>query len=185
MRSVKSRGGFIRGRCLTESTRHQWVHTAHQYAVIHEAVTSTIKTNSEQHVELGVSRKNRDVSDLPRIQVWFREHNPFEAGPELRPSTGMCNDGTVNCDNSGKVGKEIQEQFDNVYFHYATIKRRLKVRNIESLYNSVKISDKKFVVIKPSAYSFDWLQSLKENITSKDFSAMNSQRFQWPFSKMD
>ena len=186
MRSVKSRGGFIRGRCLTESTRHQWVHTAHQYAVIHEAVTSTIKANSEQHVELGVSRKNRDVSDLPRIQAWFREHNPFEAGPELRPpSTGMCNDGTVNCDNSGKVGKEIQEQFDNVYFHYATIKRRFKVRNIESLYNSVNISDKKFVVVKPSAYSFDWLQSLKENITSKDFSAMNSQRFQWPFSKMD
>ena len=69
MTSIKSRGGLIRGSCLTESTRHQWVHTAHQYAVIHETVTSTIKTNSEQHVELSVSRKNRDVSDLSRIQA--------------------------------------------------------------------------------------------------------------------
>ena len=51
MRSIKSRGGLTRGRGFTESTRHQWVHTA----VIHEAMTSTTKStlgNSEQHVEL-------------------------------------------------------------------------------------------------------------------------------------
>ena len=116
-------------------------------------MTSVMKSTfakSEQHVELGFLRKNRDVSDLSKIQAWYREHN---RDSELRSlSTGICNDGTVNCDNSEKVGKKIQEQLDNVYFHDATIKRRLKkVRNIESLYNSVKISDKKFVVIKPTA----------------------------------
>ena len=66
-------------------------------------------------------------------------------------STEICNAGTVNCDNSEKVGKKIQEQLDNVYFHDATTKRWLKVRNIECLYNSVKIRDKKFVAIKPAA----------------------------------
>ena len=153
MRSVKSRRGLTRGRDFTESTRHQWVHVAHQCAAIHEAMTSLTRStlvNSKQHVEVDVSRKNRDVSDLSKIQAWFREHNPFEGGPELRSlSTGICNDVTVNCDNSENVGKEIQEQLDNVYFHDATIKRRLKVRNIESLYDLVKISDKKFVAIKP------------------------------------
>ena len=124
MRSVKSRGGL------------------------------TTLENNEQHVELGVSRQNRDVSDLSKILAWFREHNPFEGGPELRSlSTGICNDDTVNCDNSEKVGKEIQEQLHNVnnYLHDAKIKRRFKVKNIESLCNSTKISDKKFVVIKPTA----------------------------------
>ena len=86
---------------------------------------------------------------------WFREHNPFEGDLELSSlSIGICNDGTINCDNSEKVGKEIYKQFYNVYFHDATIKQRLKVRNIESLYNSVKISDKKFVAIKPTDLFF-------------------------------
>ena len=73
MRSIKSRGGLTRGRGFTESTHHQqWVHTAQQCAVIHEVMTSVTKStfaNSEQHVELGVSRKNRDVSDLSKIQA--------------------------------------------------------------------------------------------------------------------
>ena len=89
---------------------------------------------------------------MSKIQAWFREHNSFEGGPEVRSlSTGICNDGKVNCDNSEKFGKEIQEQLENVYFHDEMIKQRLKVRNIESLYNSVKISDKKFVIVKPPA----------------------------------
>ena len=81
-------------------------------------ISKSTLANSEQHVELGVSRRNHDVSDLSKIQAWFREHNPFEGGPEFKSlSTRICSDGTVNCDNSEKVGKEIQEQLDNVYFH--------------------------------------------------------------------
>ena len=128
--------------------------------------------NSKQHVELGVSRKNCDVSDLSKIQVWFREHNPFEGGPELRSlSTGICNDGRVTCDNSKKVGKEIQEELDNVYFHDATIKRSLKVTNIESYQAYCLIT------------SIDWYCSKRK--TSKGFSATNSQHFLRLFSKMD
>ena len=95
---------------FTERPCHWWVHTAHQCAVIHEAMPSFTKStlaNSGQQKELGVSRKNH-VSDLSKIKAWFSEHNPFEGVPELRSlSTGICNDGTVNCDNSEKVGKEI------------------------------------------------------------------------------
>ena len=111
MRSIKSRGALTRGRSFTKSTCHQWVHTAHQCAVIHEAMTSVTRSrlaNSAQLAQLGVSRKNRDVSDLSKIQAWFRERNLFDGGPELRSlSTGICNDGTVNCDNSENVRNEI------------------------------------------------------------------------------
>ena len=189
MRSIKSRGGFTRRGGFTESTRHQWVHTAHQCAVIHEAMASTTEStlaNSEQHVELGVSRKNNDVSDLSKIQAWFKEHNPFQGGPELRSlSTGICNDGTVNCDNSEKVGKEIQEQLDNTYFHDETVKRRLKVRNIESLYNSLKIRDKKFLVIKPTALFLRLIAIAQRENNIEIFSPTNSQHFLCPISKMD
>ena len=72
MRSMKLRGGLTRGRGFTESTRHERVHTAHQCAVVHETMTAITKSkleNSEQHVELGVSGKNRDVFNLSKIQV--------------------------------------------------------------------------------------------------------------------
>ena len=67
--------------------------------------------------------KNRNVSDFSKTKLGFREHNPFKGGPELRSlSTEICNDGTVNCEKSEKVGKEIQEQIYNVNFHDAKIK---------------------------------------------------------------
>ena len=51
------------------------------------SITKSILTNSEPHVELDVSRENRGVSDLSKIQTWFREHNPFEGGPKLKSLT--------------------------------------------------------------------------------------------------
>ena len=48
-------------------------YTAHQCAVIHEAMTATTKCtleNSEQHVELGTIRRNCDVSDLKTILAY-------------------------------------------------------------------------------------------------------------------
>ena len=69
--------------------------------------TKSTLANSGQQKELGVSWKNH-VSDLSKIKAWFSTHNPFEGVPELRSlTTGICDDGTVNCDNSAKVGKEI------------------------------------------------------------------------------
>ena len=69
IRSIKSIGGLTRRRGFTESTHHQWVEKFHECALIHEAMASVTKrtlANSEQHVELGVSLKNRDVSYLSK-----------------------------------------------------------------------------------------------------------------------
>ena len=63
MRSIKNRGGLTRGRGMSASVKHLWVSTLHQCAAVHQSmvsVTKTIHQTSEQHVELGVSRKKRD-----------------------------------------------------------------------------------------------------------------------------
>ena len=81
MRSIKSRGGLTRGRGLTDSVRHQWIYSMHKCAGIHDAMTTMTKlksSTSEQHVDLGASRCNRDFKDLKKIQGWFNSHEPFD-----------------------------------------------------------------------------------------------------------
>ena len=45
---------------MSESVRHQWVHTNHACAAIHDAMSKIINLSllsSEQHVEMGKTRK--------------------------------------------------------------------------------------------------------------------------------
>ena len=58
MRSIKTSGGLTRGRGMMESTRHQWVLTAHDFAGIHDkmtAFTNVTSVSSEQHVDVSES----------------------------------------------------------------------------------------------------------------------------------
>ena len=178
MRSIKSRGGLTRGRGFSESMRHQWVHTAHQCAVIHETmstVTKIVSKSSEQHEEFGKSRMSRDSADLTIVQDWFLEHNPFdESITEFKSvSTGICDNGSVNCDDSEQIGKKIQEDLDNVFFHDAKIKRSSKVNNFESLYHSVKIDEKKAITIKPTAFFLRLIAIAQRKPTLKIISTMS------------
>ena len=120
MRSIKSRG-----RGFEESTRNQWVHTAHHCTVIHQAmssVTNVTSKSSEQHEELGKSRLCRDASDLAAIQNWFVVNNPSDDSiADFKSlSTGVCDNGTINCDSTEKIGKEIQEGLDGISFQEVT-----------------------------------------------------------------
>lgn len=74
MRSIRSRGGLTRGRGVTESVRLQWIYSMHKCAGVHDAMTTTTNLRhrtSEQHVELGTSRSQRDYEDLSKIQKWL------------------------------------------------------------------------------------------------------------------
>ena len=60
MKSIKSRGGLIRGSRMTESVRHQWVHSNHACTAIHHAMTKIMSLSLlyfEQHVQMGKTRK--------------------------------------------------------------------------------------------------------------------------------
>ena len=68
MRSIKSSGGLTRGRGFSESTRNQWVLTAHDFAAVHDALmglTKTDKVSSEQH---------KDMSDEIEMTVTLRRY---------------------------------------------------------------------------------------------------------------
>ena len=84
----------------------------HKCAAVHEAMTSVTNAKhktSEQHVELGESRSNRDYSDLNTVKAWFDQHEPFDQNEtRLRSlSSGLTasqSDG-VNCHETEKVGE--------------------------------------------------------------------------------
>ena len=71
MRSIKSHGGRARGREVTEAVCLQWIYSMHKCAGVHDAMTTTTNIKhrtSEQHVELGTSRRKRDYEDLRKVQ---------------------------------------------------------------------------------------------------------------------
>ena len=114
MRSIKSRAGLTRGRGITETVRLLWVYSMHTCAEVHEAmtdVTGLIHRTSDQHVELGSTRCNRDAGDLNAILKWLVQHNPFDIQrPKLRSLSGLtASDGDgVNCDEYEEVGFLLQ-----------------------------------------------------------------------------
>ena len=94
MRSLKSKGDLTRGKGVTGSIRLIWLKAMHRCPEIHNSMsslTSLLHVSSEQHVELGVSRKRKDNIDLQKMISWFNDHNPFSiAEPCLKSlSTGI------------------------------------------------------------------------------------------------
>ena len=75
---------------------------------------------------------------------WFRSHDPFDGNvPQLRSLVSRLasseGDG-INCDETEKVGSEIQRSLDSVSVRNATIKRRQMVHTLNELKPGVKVS---------------------------------------------
>ena len=84
---------------------------------------------------------------------WFRSHDPFDGNvPQLRSlASGLASsegDG-INCDETEKVGSEIQQSLDSVSVRNATIKKRQMVHSLNELKPGVKV-DKQTSQIDPS-----------------------------------
>lgn len=149
MRSIKSRG-LTRGRGITETVRLQWIYSMHNCAAVHDAMTSLTDIKhktSEQHMELGTSRSNRDFADLHTIQGWLDQHEPFNLNePRLRSlSSGLtASDGDgINCEKTEEVGAHIQKQLDNVNIVDAFIKRKEQVKSLDHLYPGIQVDKRK------------------------------------------
>ena len=74
---------------------------------------------------------------------WFRSHDPFDGNvPQLRSLTsGLASseDDGITCDETEKVGSEIQRSLDSVSVRNATIKRRQMVHTLNELKPGVKV----------------------------------------------
>ena len=113
MKSIKSRGGLTRGRGMTDSVRHQWVYTNHACAAIHDAmtkITSLSLLSSEQHVEMGKTRKERDYNDLLTLYDWLSTHSPFDAADDrLRSISSGITVPDNNCLINVTTRKELEK----------------------------------------------------------------------------
>ena len=114
MRSLKCRGGLTRGRGFTETVRHLSLKFS---AAVHDSMTSlsgsTVKP-SEQHAELGISRKAKDFADFKKFKEWFEQRNPFLFDDNYLHSlsTGIVsinNQDEVNCEKAEVIGRKIHE----------------------------------------------------------------------------
>ena len=155
MRSLKSRGGLTCCRGVTESVRTTWINSMHRCAAIHNSMSTlanVIHRTSEQHVDLTVSRRQRDMADMEKLDAWFQTHDPFDPDiPTLRSlTTGLTAavSDNINCDDAEAVGQMIQEKLDGVCFQKATIRRSDQVRTLECLQVGVKL-DKTVIHIDP------------------------------------
>ena len=156
MHSIKSRGGLTRGRGITETVRLQWIYSMHKCAGIHNAMTTITNSEhrtSEQHVDLGNSRSNHDFRSLSKIQEWFDHHEPFNLNEhKLRSlSSGLiaADNDVINCHNTEEVGRNIQNQLNNISVLKASIKKSEQVKSLDHLYPGIQV-DKEKVQINPT-----------------------------------
>ena len=153
MRSIKSRGGLTRGRGVTESVRTMWVNTTHRCSHVHEAMTELTglaHTTSNQHKEMGESRRQHDNKVLAKLIDWFEARNPFDQNMQglCSLSSGVTVNDTdnINCDNAELVGEQIQQKLDGTCFEGCTVKRKDQVRTLACLRKGVHVEDEEIHV---------------------------------------
>ena len=82
--------------------------------------------STKLNVDLGISRSNRDLKDLTKIQEWFSQHEPFNVNEHklcsLSSGLTAVEGNSINCHKAEEVGRKIHKQLDNVSVLEASIK---------------------------------------------------------------
>ena len=111
MRSIKSRGGLTRGRGMDEIQRLIWLLGMPACAQVNfamQTLTGVCYQTSEQHKEMGQSRKNRDMRDTYRLFNALKLWNLFAPDMSLRGLVnGLTATDSVNVDKAQQVGQNI------------------------------------------------------------------------------
>ncbi len=74
-RAMKTSGGLIRSRGLSDSTVARWLHGTHASSRIVDALktfTGKASVISEQHVELRDAKQARDMKDTSTFITWLQ-----------------------------------------------------------------------------------------------------------------
>ena len=85
MRSAKSIGGLTKRNEMIQFVRYLWVSTLHSCGEVEQSMCKFIGTarlSSEQHIELGSSRCNRDFDDLKKVYSLFQMFETFNSKDE-------------------------------------------------------------------------------------------------------
>ena len=128
MRSIKTTGGLIRGRGMTELQRTEYLLSTPACSDVNLAIQDITKVkyeNSEQHKETSKARVIKDYTDATTICRYLSERNPFN-GDEclLSLETDEVSDSTVNSHQAKLVGDGIIQKMIGSSAFSNSFKRR-------------------------------------------------------------
>ena len=115
MRLIKTKGGLIHGRGITDSTMAQFVHALPHCIPICdylEKITGVYATTSEQHKDLRPTSQTRDKSDLEKLNDWLYAHSPCDYGNSqgiVALSTGEVGSQQINCERAYDISHAAAE----------------------------------------------------------------------------
>ena len=184
MRSVKSTGGLTRGRGMQESTRHLWALSLNHLASINNAIKlfagSSVK-RSEQHIDLGPSRLTQDHTDWKSFKDWLTARNPFtfEDSNLHSLSTGfisIAGEDEINCDDSERIGANIQAGMGVKSFTEVRFKRNDQVKPLDWHQNTVTINEVKVYINSTALFTrLDAVAKREENEESYFYYEMTNE----------
>ncbi|KAH9633048.1 hypothetical protein HF086_000408 [Spodoptera exigua] len=145
MRSMKTSGGFTRGRGYSEDVLGKWV----LGLPIFHCITETIEnfcdfgTNeSSSHKDGTKSRIERDAKDIILFTDWFREHNPFPDTEDIMSiSTGIVSNSDVNPHKARCVGEAMMIVPDGTTYGQMKYSRKQKVKSLATASSAVNVQD--------------------------------------------
>ena len=79
-------------------------------------LTGAHRNTSDQHIDLSCSRILRDNNDLQTLKDCFDVQDLFDEDETCLKnlSSGLIDDGPINCDEAEEIGRKIQETLDEV-----------------------------------------------------------------------
>ena len=154
MRSVKSTRGLTRGHGMQEGTCHLRALSLNHLASINNAMKllagSSVK-RSKQHIDLGPSRLTQDHTNWKRFKDWLTARNPFtfeDSNLHLLSTRfiSIAGEDEINCDNSRRIGANIQAGMDGKSFTEVRFKQTDQAKPLDWYQNIVTIDEVKVYI---------------------------------------
>ena len=145
MRLMKSKGGMIRGRSITDSTLAEFVHALPQCIPICqylEKITGVYTSSSEQHKDLRESSKARDEQDVQKFIRWFQYHSPCDYNNTdglVSLTTGEVASSKVNCEQAYSISAAAANAVTGQEFTTISLKRTDRVVTFNSEKNKITV----------------------------------------------
>ena len=118
---------------------------------------SSVK-RTEQHIDLGPSRLTQDHTDWKRFKDWLTARNPFtfEDSNLHSLSTGfisIAGEDEINCDDSKRIGANIQAGMDGKSFTEVRLKRNDQAKPLDWHQNTVAIDEVKVYISSTTLFT--------------------------------
>ena len=106
---------------------------------------------SEEHIDLGPSRLTQDHTDWKSFKNWLTARNPFTFDNSNLHSLStwfisIAGEDEINCDNSERIGANIQAGMDGKSFTEVRFKRNDQVKPLDWYQNTVTIDEVKVYI---------------------------------------